>query len=144
MTFLGLALIALTTHDEVTARAMYVAMDALAWTVLVPLAVGSLVTGLVQSLGTVWGLTRHYWVVTKLVITLVATVVLVLYTQTLAGLAKLAAATGQEDQALTSASPLVHVVLALLLLLGATVLSVFKPKGLTARGWRLQQQARSA
>ncbi len=40
VTFLGLALIALTTHDEVTARAMYVAMDALAWTVLVhwPLA----------------------------------------------------------------------------------------------------------
>jgi len=145
LTFLGLSLVALTTPDETTARAMYVAMDALAWTVLVPLAVASLVTGVVQSLGTVWGLTRHYWVVTKLAITVAATVVLVLYTQTLAGLADVAAArSGQDAHLLRSPSPLLHVVLALLMLLGATVLSVFKPRGLTARGWRLQQRARSA
>ena len=143
LVFLGLSLAAITTQDGATVRSLYVAMDAVAWTVLVPLAVASLVTGLVQSLGTVWGLLRHYWVVTKLVVTVVATVVLVLYTQTLAGLADVATGgSSMNSEVLRSASPVVHVGLALLVLLGATVLSVFKPKGLTARGWRLQQQGR--
>ncbi len=66
---------------------------------------------------------------------------LVLYTQTLATLAEVATDTSTGDlDALRSVSPLVHVVLALLVLLvllGAMVLSVFKPKGLTARGWWL-------
>ena len=145
LTFLGLSVVAITAREDATVRAMYVAMDALAWTVLVPLALASLVTGLVQSLGTVWGLVRHYWVVTKLVLTVVATFVLVLYTQTLATLAEVATETSTGDLgALRSVSPLVHVVLALGVLLGATVLSVFKPKGLTARGWRLQQRTRAA
>jgi hypothetical protein len=82
-------------------------------------------------------------VVTKLVITGVATFVLVLYTQTLAALADVAISSG-DAAALRSASPLVHVALALVVLLGATVLSVFKPKGLTVWGWRRQQRARAA
>jgi hypothetical protein len=39
-----------------------------AWSVLVPLSLGSLLTGLVLSLGTTWGLLRHYWVLIKLLI----------------------------------------------------------------------------
>lgn len=39
-----------------------------------PVAVGTLVTGVLLSLGTKWGLLRHYWVATKLVLA-VATVV---------------------------------------------------------------------
>ncbi|MGH3997417.1 MAG: hypothetical protein ACRDTJ_08145, partial [Pseudonocardiaceae bacterium] len=38
---------------------------------LAPLANASAATGLVLSLGTAWGLARHWWVVTKFVITLV-------------------------------------------------------------------------
>ena len=58
-------------------------MESTAWFVLVPLAVASLLTGLDQALGTKWGLFRHYWVLAKLLITVVATVVLLLYLQTL-------------------------------------------------------------
>lgn len=39
-----------------------------------------------------WGLLRHHWVVVKLVITALATLVLLLYTQTLTYLAEVAAA----------------------------------------------------
>ena len=58
-------------------------MELTGWVVLVPLSLASLATGLVCSLGSVWGLFRHYWVLFKLAINLVATIVLLLYMQTL-------------------------------------------------------------
>src|SRR5829696_2436284 len=58
-------------------------MQVTAWTVLVPLALASLVTGLLQSLTTRWGLFRHYWVVVKQLIAVLATAVLLMYTETL-------------------------------------------------------------
>ena len=38
-------------------------------------------TGIVEGLGTPWGLLRNYWVVTKLVLTVIATLLLLLHTQ---------------------------------------------------------------
>ena len=58
--------------------AMELAMGVAAWYVILPLSVATVVSGLVQALGTAWGLLRHYWVVFKLVLTAVATVVLLL------------------------------------------------------------------
>jgi hypothetical protein len=55
------------------------------------LSLASLLTGLVCSLGSVWGLFRHYWVLFKLVINVVATSVLRLYMQTLDYLGDVAA-----------------------------------------------------
>ncbi len=57
--FLGLAVVGLTSHDPQTVRGAYLVMEPAAWFVLLPLAFASLVTGLVQSLGTTWGLFRH-------------------------------------------------------------------------------------
>jgi hypothetical protein len=37
-------------------------MGLTAWLVIMPLSVATLVSGLVQALGTTWGLLRHYWV----------------------------------------------------------------------------------
>ena len=85
--FLALALVGLTNNDDQTVRAAYVAMDSTGSFVLVPLALASLLTGLVQSLGTKWGLFRHYWVVFKLLMNVFATVLLLLYLQTLTDLA---------------------------------------------------------
>ena len=39
------------------------------WFVIVPASLASLLTGLVQSLGTEWGLFRHYWVSAKFLLT---------------------------------------------------------------------------
>ena len=142
--FVSLAVAGLASDDSQTVRAVYIAMEATGWFILVPLAVASLVSGVVQSLGTAWGLFRHYWVAFKLAINLVATVILLLYMQTLGDLADRAAATaaaGGHLGGLRSPSPLLHAGAALLLLVVATVLAVYKPKGLTRYGWRKQREA---
>jgi hypothetical protein len=58
---LALAITGSSSDDVETVQAAYLAMEVTAWVVLVPLALASLLTGLVQSLGTKWGLFRHYW-----------------------------------------------------------------------------------
>jgi hypothetical protein len=141
--FLALAAAGLTSDDAETVRAAYLTMELIGGYALVPLALASLVTGLVQSLGTTWGLFRHYWVVFKLVINVFATIVLLLYMQTLDDYASVAAETtlssGDLSQ-LRSTSPLLHAGLALVLLLFATTLAVYKPRGLTPYGLRKQRE----
>ena len=70
--FLALAVAGLTSRDAQVVRAAYLAMDLIARLVIVPAALASLLTGFVQSLGTPWGLFRHYWVLAKLLITVLA------------------------------------------------------------------------
>ena len=135
--FLALAVASLTSDESETVPATYLAMNLMGWFVLVPLAFASLLTGLVQSLGTHWGLFRHYWVLFKLLINLAATVVLLVYTQTLDSLA---ATARESDHLLRSASPALHAGAALLLLLVATTLAVYKPRGLTPYGRRKQRE----
>jgi hypothetical protein len=136
-TFTALSVIALVSDDLATVRGAYLVMEAAGWAVLVPLSLASLATGVIQGLGTKWGVLRHYWVVFKLVINVVASVVLILYMQTLSALADDAAVATEAD-GLGSPSPVVHAAGAIVLLLVATGLSVYKPKGLTARGRRAQ------
>jgi hypothetical protein len=139
--FLGLAVAGLTVENEDKVRAAYLAMELTVWSVLVPLALASLLTGVVQSLGTTWGLFRHYWVLAKLLITIVATVVLLMYTQTIDYIGGVAAENGDLDE-LRDPSPLLHSAVAMLLLLTTTVLAVYKPRGLTRYGWRKQEELR--
>jgi hypothetical protein len=134
--FLALAIAGLTADDAQVVRAAYLAMDSIGWFVLVPLSLASLVTGLVQALAGKWGLFRHYWVIVKLGINLVATVVLLLYMQTLSYLAGLAAEPTLSD----GLSPVLHAGAALLLLLVATTLSIYKPAGMTRYGQRKHRQ----
>jgi hypothetical protein len=142
--FLALAVVGLTSQDAATVRGVYLVMEPAAWFVLVPLAFASLVTGLVQSLVTTWGLFRHYWVVFKLVINLVATTVLLVYMETFSHMAAVAADRDAELEAVRNASPLLHAALALLLLVVATTLAVYKPRGLTRYGRRKQRDERAA
>src|ERR671917_2375338 len=80
--FLALAVVGLTSQDAQTVRGAYLVMEPAAWSVLVPFACASLLTGIVQSLGTTWGLVGHYWVLFKLLITVFTTIVLLIYMQT--------------------------------------------------------------
>ena len=77
--FLALAVVGLASQDAQTVRGAYLVMEPAARFVLVPLAFASLLTGIVQSLGTTWGLFRHYWVLFKLLITVLVTIVLLSY-----------------------------------------------------------------
>jgi hypothetical protein len=141
--FLALAVVGLTSQDAQTVRAAYLTMELIGWFALVPLALASLITGLVQALGTTWGLFRHYWVLFKLLINVFATIVLLMYTQTLEHFADVAAemtSSSGDMSGLRSTSPLLHAGLALLLLLVATTLAVFKPRGMTPYGQRKQRE----
>ena len=129
---LVLAIAGLSGDDE-TARAAYPALEVVGWYALVPLSAASLVTGVVQGLTSKWGVLRHYWVVTKLLINLVAALVLLTYMQTLEALAATPDA--------RSASPVLHASGALLLLVVAAILSVSKPTGLTRYGWRRERRS---
>ncbi len=141
--FLALSVAGLASEDAQTVRASYLAMHATGWFVLVPLSLASLLTGLVQSLGTTWGLFRHYWIIFKLVINVFATIVLLMYMQTLGSLADVAEQTTLTDAdlaGLRSPSPVLHAGAALLLLLVATTLAIYKPRGLTRYGQRKQDE----
>ena len=142
LVFLALAAIGLTSQDERTVRGAYLVMAPAAWFILVPLAHASLVSGIALSLGTPWGLFRHYWVASKLVITAFSTVILMIYMGTFRQMAAVAADPVVELGLVRNPSPLLHAVLALALLLAATMLAIYKPFGTTPYGTRQQLRAR--
>lgn len=136
--YLAPAIVGLTSSDVEVVRACHVVMAVMGWFVIVPLAVGALATGLIQSLGTDWGLFRHYWIATKLVLALVGATILVIHMR--GGVGRLA---GLTPEALASASSdhlklhlVVHAAGGLLILLVATTLSIVKPWGKTPYGTR--------
>ena len=133
--FAAIAVAGLTSGDEQTVRGAYVALDVAASYAVVPLALGSLATGLVQSLGSHWGLLRHYWVVVKLVVTIGAVTVLLLQLRAIDGLADAArAGLSPGDLRTARLSLVVHAVGGALILLVPMVLSVYKPRGVTPYG----------
>ncbi|MEU4742598.1 DUF2269 domain-containing protein [Actinosynnema sp. NPDC023658] len=138
-TFLALAVVGLTSADDGLARAVHVAMEPATWWVIVPLSLASPVTGLVQALGTTWGLFRHYWVIAKLVLTVPATVVLLVHARPIGHLAEIASGPSPLGPDLDGVRVqlLVDAGAALLVLLAATALSTYKPRGLTRRGRRV-------
>lgn len=124
--------------------AFFLAMELSYWWVVLPLALASLLTGILQSLGTPWGLLRHCWVLAKLVLTVFAITALLGYMPTIGKLAGAAAdsTTPTAHLRALARSPVVHAIGGLLVLAVATVLGVYKPRGLTRYGWRKQFEQR--
>lgn len=140
--FLALAVAGLTSQDIQMVRAAFLAMNVTGWYVIVPLCLASLLTGLVMSLGTKWGLFRHYWVTVKFLLTIVSTLILFGFTQTLSSIGILATNTTIPIDELRnlSQSPVIHSGGGLLVLLVNTTLSVYKPWGRTRYGLRKQHE----
>ena len=136
--FLVLAVSGLTAHDDQTVRAVYLAMELLGWCLIVPLSFASLLSGIIQALGTPWGLVRHYWVLIKLLITPLATLVLLVHMQPIEHVAEVARHTlmTQGDLSELRVQLVVDAAAGALVLLVATALSVYKPRGLTGYGQR--------
>jgi hypothetical protein len=138
--FLVLAIAGLTDQDAQKVRAAYLAMDLIGWSVVVPLSCASLLSGIVSALGTPWGLFRHYWVLMKLILNVVATGLLLLHMQPISQVAAVAArgALSGPDLRGLRVDLLLDAGAGLLALLAATALGVLKPSGLTRYGWRKQ------
>ena len=133
--YLALVVAALTDDNPQIVPAAALAMERIGWLVLVPLSIASVLTGLIQALGTPWGLFRHYWVVFKLLLTAVATIILLLHMPTVSLLAEVIV-DANNAHAHGLRGELVHAGGGLLLLLVTTTLSVYKPQGLTPYGLR--------
>lgn len=134
--FLVLAIAGLRSEDAETRRAAYLAMSLLGWYIIVPLCFASLATGLIQALGTPWGLLRHYWVIIKLLITVLSTLILIIHMRPITHMAEVAAETilASTDMRRLRVQLVVDAAAAVVALLVATTLSIYKPKGVTRYG----------
>ncbi len=144
--FLVLAIAGRSSQDAQVVRAAYLAMHLTTWFVIVPLTLAALVTGVVQSLGTTWGLFQHYWIVTKLLLTVLATILLLVHTQPIDRVAAIAAMTtlSAGDLRQVRIQLVADAGAALFVLLVATTLSVYKPWGMTPYGLRKQNEVATA
>jgi len=129
--FIVLAVTGLTTMDIQLSRSVLLSMNLSAWFVIIPFCLTSLFTGLVQAFGTKWGLFKHYWIVVKLFLTVVMTILLLLHMQPidyLAGVSTKASFSnaqyaGQLLDIITKAGATILVLIAI------TTLSIYKPWG---------------
>ena len=140
--FLVLAVAGLTRQDDLLVRTAYLAMQLTTWYAILPFALVSLLSGVVSSVGTKWGLIRHYWVFVKLLVTFLITVLLLVHLQSvelLASAATKASAVSGNPSGLKG-QMVTYAVATLLVLLVLTVLSVYKPQGMTRYGWRKQYE----
>jgi hypothetical protein len=164
--YLALVLAAIGSRQAETVRAAWIGMELTIQYVILPLALGSLLTGMIMALGTKWGLFRHYWVLFSLALTVFAVAVLWDHVPTVrfyAGIAEAQGATleGQRPDRHPADGPaggqhqergedvtrgldgeLLHAGGGLWVLLVVQVLNVYKPRGLTPYGWRKEQEAR--
>ncbi|GAA2582244.1 hypothetical protein Stube_32380 [Streptomyces tubercidicus] len=133
---LALGITGYTTGSPEMATVAYRAMKIFGDWLVLPLALASLVSGLVLSLGTAWGLARHRWVVAKFWLTLI-TVLLSAFSLRPGinqAAAEAAAGTPAPDISLVVAPSV-----ATATYLFITAISVLKPWGLTAHGSRLRE-----
>ncbi len=139
--YLALGATAPPSDDAATIRGAWIAMEVLGWWALVPQAVIALLTGILLCLLGRWGLIQHYWVVVALVLTTLCTVVLILHMPDVTATVDVA----RDADAVTLQTlggDLAHPSIGLVLLLLVLVLNVYKPRGVTRRGWRVQQARR--
>lgn len=139
LAYLALGAFAATSDDVATVRAAWIAMEIIGWSAIVPLAVGTLVTGLVVSVASPWGLIRHYWVVITLLLTAFAVAVTVLHMPTVRSMADAARSAAPGDLSQLGGD-LLHPGVGLVVLLVIMALNVYKPRGRTRYGRREQHE----
>lgn len=148
--FLALSLAGLASPDAQPVHSVYPAMNLISLYVIVPSSLAAVATGLVQALGSPWGLRRYYWVLLKLVLGVLATAALLMHQCTAvaeaARLASGADAGSAPDERLRQVG--IQLVadagFALMLLVTTATLAVYKPWGPTRYGWRKQRERRRA
>ncbi|MDT0307072.1 DUF2269 domain-containing protein [Streptomyces sp. DSM 44917] len=129
---LVLAVAGATTGSAATAEAAYLSMRVFGDWLVTPLALLTLISGLVLSLGTPWGLVRYRWVLTKFVLTLITAAASVFALR--AGIDEAAGQVAAGEPVPDPAGLVVPPSVALATYLFMTAISVLKPWGLTRWG----------
>jgi hypothetical protein len=128
--FLALSIAGLAGNEHIV-RASYIAMEVIAWFIIVPFCIASLLTGVIQALGTRWGLFKHYWIVIKLTLTLIATIILIAHMKPISYLSDVATQTilAMDELRNLRIRVLADAGAAIFVLLAITTVSVYKPWG---------------
>ncbi|KUF15764.1 hypothetical protein [Streptomyces silvensis] len=132
----ALAAAAITSDSPPTIEACVRAMKVFTDWLLLPLAFLTLLSGLLLSLGTPWGLARHRWVYTKFWLTLATTTATTFALRP--GINNSVAAVAAGESSLPSTDLIMGPVVSLSAYLFMTVISVLKPWGMTRRGRRIR------
>jgi len=146
--FLALSIAGLTSHDAEVVRGAYLSMNLISRFVVIPMCFAALLTGLLQALGTPWGLFRYYWILVKFGLAIFATFALLMHQfAVMAVAAKRVPGVAAETLFSADFGPLKTELvrapsLSIVLLITATALGVYKPWGLTRYGQRRQQERR--
>ncbi|MEV6108931.1 DUF2269 domain-containing protein [Streptomyces sp. NPDC051940] len=134
---LALSIAGYTSGSAAVAEASYRSMKVFTDWLILPIAFTTLLSGVLLSLGTVWGLARHRWVWIKFWLTLIATTATVFSLRPAVNsaasdaIARVPVEAGQDLLFAPSVSLSIY--------LFCTVVSVLKPWGLTRRGRRLRE-----
>jgi hypothetical protein len=137
--FIALAIAGRTSHDAELVRAAYLAMKVTALFVIIPFSLIALLTGVLQAMITTWGLTRHYWVLGKLVLTVSATFLLLMHLTPVDWLSNAAMKGTLANYGWMRVQILAYAIGGLAILATAMTLAVYKPRGLTRYGQRMQR-----
>lgn len=130
---LVLLITARTTNDAALAISGFNAIGMIVPMAVPPLSLSILVTGIILGLGTRWGLVRYWWVLVKLLLSLVMTVlVFVSLVPAVSSMTILSATTISADAVRASLGTLPTMLLfppivSFLMLGVAAILSIFKP-----------------
>jgi hypothetical protein len=135
VTFLILSITVASTSDSVLILSCYKVMHVLAGTSVRASVIGTIVTGVLLSLGTHWGLVKYYWIIVKEVLTDVAVIVgpIGMYIWTMKGISMLTEVGGESANQGAYVSNMLSLFMGigvqLLSLITMYLLSVFKPWG---------------
>jgi len=136
LVYVALAIAGLASSDSRMVSVIYPSLELAGWYIIVPCSLAALLSGLIQSLGTPWGLFRYYWVLVKFLLTFVASIILVNHMPVVSEMARMVTKgtlSGPSFERL-QIQLLVHAGGGLLILIFTTVLSVYKPWGKTVYG----------
>jgi hypothetical protein len=143
LTFVAMSVVAMSTNDIQATRVIYELMAVFDITLLPWANFATVLTGLALSFTTKWGLVRYYWVAAKFAISVGVLIMAFGFLhdnlEHAADQAAWLAETGGTAAQLSGASDVVlwGFGCAALSLVGAVLLSLYKPGGRTARGRRL-------
>lgn len=131
--FIALAITGLTTKDFTIARSMYISLEICTLYIIIPFCIASFLTGIIQAVGTKWGLFKHYWIIIKLFLTFAMTILLFLHLKPISLLSSTAI-----DSSFTNTGEAIGLIdiikkagAALFVLIAIVGISIYKPWGTT-------------
>ncbi|WP_410663302.1 hypothetical protein [Amycolatopsis sp. lyj-84] len=138
-----LSTVGYTTESAGLRHASYELMHVFDLFIVIPTMMLSILTGLVVSLGSKWGLVKHWWVLLKLLIALAIPAVAIVESQWVQELAERTTDPAAEPGG-TGLTLMICMIAFSAALWTATYLSVFKPGGKTRWGARNTERERAA